>query len=81
MKSVFRDGKRISIPLDERDLELEQQTQDVIDDTEWIRRRTAPLAEGGYGTWQEQEDMKFHHGFEYWRAHIQAVKDRFPKRR
>ena len=41
---------------------------------ECYRKRTASLAEGGYGTDGEQKDLMFHEGFDAWRTHIAAVK-------
>ena len=31
-----------------------------------------------YGTWEEQLDMMFHN-MDDWRAHVQAIKDKYPK--
>ena len=43
------------------------------------RKRTASLAEGGYGTSGEQFDMIHHDGIDVWNTHIAIVKQNIPK--
>ncbi len=44
-----------------------------------IEKRVASLAEGGYGTVNEQLEMLYDQGLDAWRQHISAVKRRYPK--
>ena len=41
--------------------------------------RQQPIADGGYGTWQEQLEILNEQGLEAFKTHCTAVKARFPK--
>lgn len=43
----------------------------------YIQKRERSLADGGYGTWQEQLEM-MEEDFDAWKEHRQAIKDAFP---
>lgn len=45
----------------------------------WQEKRRASIAEGGYGTWQEQLEMINEQGLEAWQAHCAQVKLNIPK--
>jgi hypothetical protein len=45
----------------------------------YAQKRMQSIAQGGYGSWNEQMEMMNEQGFEAWQAHCAAVKARFPK--
>ena len=53
--------------------EAEKKEQDLVDATGYqLRRKTH------YGTWEEQLDIMYH-SMDDWKAHVKAVKDKYPK--
>ena len=45
----------------------------------WVDKRTAPMADGGYGTVTEQLEMIGEQGMDKFQEHIGKVKSDFPK--
>jgi len=45
----------------------------------WTDKRTASMADGGYGTWAEQLEMIGEQGMTVYQAHIATVKSNHPK--
>ena len=45
----------------------------------WVDKRTASMADGGYGTWSEQLEMIGEQGMDAYQAHIAKVKSDNPK--
>lgn len=45
----------------------------------WTDKRTASIADGGYGTWTEQLEMIGEQGMTVYQAHIATVKSNHPK--
>ena len=45
----------------------------------WLDKRTASMADGGYGTWTEQLEMIGEQGMTVYQAHIATVKSNHPK--
>jgi len=45
----------------------------------WTDKRTASMADGGYGTWSEQLEMIGEQGMTAYQAHIATVKSNHPK--
>ena len=45
----------------------------------WVDKRTASMADGGYGTWSEQLEMIGEQGMDAYQAHIASVKSNNPK--
>jgi len=45
----------------------------------WVDKRTASMADGGYGTWSEQLEMIGEQGMTVYQAHIATVKSNHPK--
>ena len=45
----------------------------------WTDKRTASIADGGYGTWSEQLEMIGEQGMTVYQAHIATVKSNHPK--
>lgn len=45
----------------------------------WTDKRTASMADGGYGTWSEQLEMIGEQGMDAYQAHIASVKSNNPK--
>ena len=88
---VYDDGSELFVPIDVPSNRHSQQVMDwladggtitpfVLDPAKLtIRQRTAPMAEGGYGTLSEQFEMIGEQGLEVYQAHIAKVKSDIPK--
>lgn len=46
---------------------------------EWVRNTYKRNRSAEYPSYADQLDMIFHHGVDYWKEQIQAVKDKHPK--
>ena len=51
----------------------------VAPEKSWVDKRTASMADGGYGTWSEQLEMIGEQGMTVYQAHIATVKSNHPK--
>jgi len=51
----------------------------VAPEKSWVDKRTASMADGGYGTWSEQLEMIGEQGMTAYQAHIASVKSDHPK--
>ena len=51
----------------------------VAPEKSWTDKRTASMADGGYGTWSEQLEMIGEQGMDAYQAHIAKVKSDHPK--
>ena len=74
--ATIEGGKQQALTEEQKTARIAEEAESIARKkaTEYIRKRVSE-----YPPIVEQLDMIFHDGIENWKAHIQAIKERYPK--